>query len=188
MPLFIPTSKGVASPLAAMHLTKGQLYNLDTNEFISFQFNPSEFEWERMINWSEISWQGDTSGGDLAFINVGPRTYNLDLLYMADPGAPEIESKIDDPPYAYNAKNDFQRIRKTIEKWEADIEGKGRPSAINLIMGSRDADGNLTSGNSFEGVIVRSGFRLTEFFNDLSVREAIITLRFREWNRAAVLL
>ena len=41
MPLFIPTSNLLKSPeLAGQYVAVGELYNLDDNKKICFQFNP----------------------------------------------------------------------------------------------------------------------------------------------------
>ena len=97
--IFIPTSRESYSPLAMRVVTKGQLYNLDTNEYFTFQFNPEAFEYSRDLNWNPMTFNGDESGGDLFYINSGPRTFELPLLFIVDPSAPEIQYSTPD----YNA-------------------------------------------------------------------------------------
>jgi len=171
MGLFIPTSQGSSPPFSGITLVKGQLYNLDLNEFLSFQFNPNTFEWAKKINWGEITWKGNVKGGDLQFINIGPRKIDLPLLYMADPGAPEIEYTVEEAISTDDLKMDFQAIKEMIERWEGLIEGKGRPSRIRIIVGP----------NYFDGVVTDWSFRIVEFFSDLTAKEVLIALRFREW-------
>lgn len=153
-------------------LQKGQLYNLDLNEYLGFQFNPTTFEWSRDINWSEQNWVGGTRGGDLQFISLGPRLIELELLYIVDPRAPKVSYESDfaviDPK---DELVDFQAIRSTIEKWEELLDGIRRPSRVKIIVGP----------NGFEGVITSSTFRITEFFEDLTAKEALFLLEFREW-------
>ena len=150
---------------------KSQLYNVDLNEYIVFQFNPVTFEWERDINWGEHSWLGDTSGGDLQFLNIGPRLIDLDLMYMADPQAPTVHYKSNFNIIGSDDLVDFQAIKNTIEKWEKLLDGSRRPSRIGIMVGP----------NRFEGVIKKYRFKITEFFENLSTKEGILSLEFREW-------
>lgn len=177
MPLFIPTSGAAPIPFAGWPTKKGQLYNMDNNEKLSFQFNVETFEWEQKFNWAEITWKGSVSGGDLDFINSGPRTFDLPLLFLGDPGAPEIEYEIgDDNPVVRqvpgNIKMDFEFIQKLIERWTWVMPHKGRPPRIKVVIGTR----------WFEGVIEELNFKLIDFFPDLTVKEALMTISFREWN------
>jgi hypothetical protein len=172
MALVVPTLSMGRSQLETQNLVKGQLYNMDLNQKLWFQFNPTFFEWERGFNWVDIAFYGDETGGDADFISTGARTFELVLLYMADPGSPEILSE----GVPYNVKGgginmDFQAIRANLELWESKLPNKGRPSRIKVIVGP----------NSFECLIRSSKFRITEFFRDLTAREVEITLRFREW-------
>jgi len=166
MGLYIPTSSAGQLPLSAVCIKKGQIYNLDNNEWMNFQFNPQTFEWERSINWAETTWKGDVQGGDLSFINIGPRTFDLSLLFLADPGAPEINYKTN------SVKIDsFEAVEELIESWSQIVSSKGRPARVKVIMGER----------FFDGVIRNYHFKIIESFEDLSAKEGILTLEFREW-------
>ena len=79
MGLFLPTSGTSVVPLSTQRLAKVQIYCLDMNESLTFQFNPETFRWERDINWAEVQWKGNDFGGDLEYINNGPRTFDLPL-------------------------------------------------------------------------------------------------------------
>lgn len=170
--LFIPTAGRNTTSLESTRIAKGQLYNLDNNQKLGFQFNPESFEWERNFNFAETSFIGDESGGDIMYLNTGPRTFELVLVYAADPGAPSIEYESNFIVSSNFLRMDFQAIRYTIEEWEKKIPGLGRPSRIRVIIGP----------NYFDGVIRSSKFRIGEFFPDLSAQQALVALRFREWN------
>lgn len=169
--LFIPTSSNKAAPFTSIVLSKGQLYNLDLDEFVGFQFNPTDLEWSRSFNWAVHRWQGDNSGGDAQFLNTEPRKIELTLQFVADPSAPDIEYSVSERIYDTDGLVDFQAIRDTIERWEGPVEGKGRPSRVGIIMGE----------NMFEGRIETSTFRISAFFPDLKPRRAMLTLEFAEW-------
>lgn len=167
--LYLPTTDREVVYLNST-LAKGQLYNLDLNQYIGFQFNPTELEWTRDINWSEHNWVGSYNGGDLQFMNLGPRVISLDLIYLADPRAPEVQYNTD-----YKIMNegvvDFQAIKDTIDKWLEPLDGLNRPSRISIVVGP----------NVFNGVITSTSFKITTFFEDLTPREAMLSLEFREW-------
>ena len=163
-------------------ILKGQLYNLDSDEFLGFQFNPQTFVWGRESMWNPSTFLGDMSGGDLSYIRIGAREFDLNLIFRADPSAPDVQIRIEEGQPILNSVSsnlsmDFQVIRSLIEKWEGMVEGKRRASVIKMIMGPND----------FDCVITESSFRLVDFFGrDLTVREAIITLSFREWVRPGI--
>jgi len=172
--LFIGTSDDIKSSIdiyTNTDLRKGQLYNVDLNEYIGFQFNPTSFEWSREVKWSEQNWVGNVNGGDIQFINIGPRRIELELLYIADPRAPKVDYRSDYRIIDTGGLVDFQAIRDTLEKWEHLIDGLKRPSRVGIVVGV----------NAFEGVIINTTFRITEFFEDLTPKEALVLLEFREW-------
>lgn len=171
MPLFIPTSSGSDPPFSNIQLIKGQLYNLDLNEFIGFQFNPREFVWTQNINWSEIIWNGDFSGGDLYFINRGPVTFDLSLLYIANPGTPNINYDVPENIVPEGLIVEFEQIRVALERWTDPVSGLGRSSRIRVIIGP----------NYFDIVMTSLGFRIGQFFEDLSAQESSINIGCREW-------
>lgn len=176
MALFIPTSGARRDQYIERMTGKGQLYNLDLDEFITFQFNPTQFSWSRETNWQDVSYYGDSSGGDIQYINTKAREIDLPLLYIAAPGAPEIQFKSKAAGvYADNPSNqvvDFTIVKNIIERWEEKIEGVNRPSIIMIIFGEL----------VFTGVIKNTNYKLIECFEDLSPKESLLTLEFRDWN------
>lgn len=176
MGLFIPTS-GAQPPFTGIQLTKGQLYNLDNNEWLNFQFNPEIFDYRQEFNWGEIQWKGSEHGGDLQYTGSGPYTFDLQLLFVGEPHAPNTEYSQGDSPtipfsgIAGTIKIDFEFIESMLNRWTEPLENKRRPSRIKVILGPR----------SFMGVITNLDFRITEFFPDLSAREARLTIGFRQW-------
>lgn len=173
MGLFLPTSGTSSIPFSSQRLSKAQIYCLDTNELLNFQFNPQTFQWERDINWAETSWRNNDYGGDLEYINSGPRTFDLPLLYIADPGAPDIvgEYQTANNEIAPGTPVDFEFIESLFERWASILPAKKRPSRVRVIFGPRH----------FDGVIVHLDHRIVEAFEDLSTREGLITVSFREW-------
>jgi hypothetical protein len=169
--IFIKNKHVKPGVFASKPVNKGQLYNIDLNEFISFQFNPEALEWARTFKWGEHNWVGNTRGGDVQFINLEPRLIDIDLLFMAEPRAPQIEYKSDFKIIDANGLVDFNAIKATIEKWEKPLPGIRRPSRVGILMGD----------NVFEGVLKSYTMRINEFFKDLSPKEGILMLEFREW-------
>jgi hypothetical protein len=171
--LFLQNNIGKQVTFTDIVLTKGQLYNLDNDTYFNFQFNPTDLEWEREHNWSNTNWIGDDTGGDSTYINSKPRTIDLSLMFVADPGVapPEYSSPLQFQITDEFGLVDFQAIKGIVEDWEKIITSKGRPSRIAIIVGP----------NIFEGKILKSGFKISEFFPDLSPKVAILTLEFEEW-------
>jgi hypothetical protein len=179
--LFIPLPGSSTVPFMGQPTVKGQLYAMDLNDKIDFQFNPTVFEFEQAFTWSRITYKGDFSGGDLDFQNVGPRKFDLPLLFLADPAAPPInftaessEAEIvhKEPGLDQPILFDYDELLKMLDFWKRPIEGKNRPTRIQVVMGQR----------SFEGVITNLAHRELEFFRDMGVKEALITITFEEWN------
>ncbi len=172
MSLFLATSGSAPIPDNIARLTKGELYNLDLNESLGFQFNPERLRTDKNFEWLDVAWLGSKDGGDLQYKGSGPTTFDLDLRFVALPGAPRIQSDAgervspsDDLPM------DFEAIEETLRRWSQDVEGKRRPSRIKVILGER----------AFNCVITRIGSEVTAFFEDLTAREAILTIGFRQW-------
>ena len=179
--LFVPVPGSSSIPFGGQPTIKGQLYALDLEDKIDFQFNPKTFEFEQAFNWSRITYKGDFSGGDLDFQNVGPRMFDLPLLFLADPAAPPITFKTKssgarivhtEPGLKMPILFDYDELLAMFNFWKKPIEGKNRPTRINVVMGNR----------SFEGVITSLVFKELEYFQDYSVKEALITITFEEWN------
>jgi hypothetical protein len=172
MGLYIPTSGASQEVASGMALVRGQLYNLDLNEILGFQFNPETFSWDRDLNWAEISWKGAEKGGDLQYVNAGPITFDLDLVYLAEPHAPSIEHNCPENLTGdYGLPVDFEQVEALILRWMTPLENVGRPSRIKVILGDR----------SFLGVITTHSFEITDFFEDLTARHGRLSIGFREW-------
>jgi len=169
--LYIPTSTSGTPQLPIGKLSKGQLYNIDNDQFMGFQFNPETFEWERETNWALHQWTGDSDGEDRQFIGLKKRTIELSLLFISDPRAPQLEHTTERRLVDRYNLVDFDEVRRTIEDWEAPIDGLKRPSRLALIYGKLN----------FEVVIVRSTFKISDMHGDLTAREALIVLELEEW-------
>jgi hypothetical protein len=175
MGLFLPTSEGVASqPFAERVFEKGRLTNLDVRptQWISFQFNPVVLEFEAESKWADIAWRGAELGGDLAYLGSGPDEFELVLRFVSEPAAPDMEAEteiaIPHPDY----RVDFEALEATINKWRAPIPALGRPARINVAFGR---------ARWFNAVIVRRRIRIEEFHDDLTARQALLTLEMRQW-------
>ncbi len=171
MQLFIPTSTIGNNDFSNMPVTKGQLYNLDLNEFITFQFNPESFTWSQESSWGRINWKGNFDGGVPDFLNHQPTKFDLPLYFVADPGAPEIAYNVEERLSNSDVKMDFEALEKMIKRWKRPVEGLNRPSRIRVIFGPR----------YFDVVFNVTKFAITYFFEDLTAREGTITLGCEEW-------
>ncbi len=171
--LVIPTSGRERSHPDVLHakVFKGQLYNLDTDEKLWFQFNPEQFEFEQEIVWDRINPPGMANGGNPRFIHTGPYEFDLPFLFIADPSAPliEYEAKEDGLPVhgAYRL-GEYKFLLNLLERWKAVILGKRRPPHIGVMMKDK----------MFEGVVTNWKYRETEWFESGDVRESLITISF----------
>lgn len=170
MPIFLRTPN-THSDLRDQFVAKGQIYNLDYDQFICFQFNPTFFEWSQLFSWNAVTFRGSRRGGSLQYSHEGARTMQMDLLFMADPASPDLV--YDTPIYLGGAglKVDYDRIVELFDRWQTPIQGKNRPSRLKVIVGPR----------AFNVVITELTHRVTEFFPDLSAREGLLSLTMREW-------
>jgi hypothetical protein len=172
MGLYIPTSGASQEIASGMALVKGQLYNLDLNEMLGFQFNPETFSWDQDHNWAEISWKGAEKGGDLQYVNAGPITFDLDLIYIAEPHAPNVGHNCPEELTGdYGLPVDFEQIEALVTRWKNPMENLGRPGRIRVILGPR----------FFDGVMLTVSFEITQFFEDLTARKARLSIPFRQW-------
>ena len=171
MNLVLPTS-GASLPLETGRLAKGQLYNLDLDEWLDLQFNPETFDYDRVFNYAQIAPKGTERGGDLQYLSSGPISFDLDLVFVADPSAPEIKYQAEERLSNNSVRVDFEQLETMLNRWQEPLANKGRPSRIAVIIGPRRTDGVITSLT----ITVREFFR-----EDLSAREAEITIGFREW-------
>lgn len=164
--LYIPTSTSEFKHYTAAPLSKGQLYNLDDDRKLGFQFNPEELNWSQETGWIEVA-------NDLAFVRRKPKTFEMDLLYVADPTAPDFE--VDNtalPVMSGDVKADVDKLVAELDNWCEPRTDTGRPSRVMIIWGANW---------SFTGVIMSINPKLTYFFRDLSTRQGMISISFREW-------
>ena len=170
--LFIPSPSGVtAAAFSTQEIVHGRLTNLDNNEFIGFQYNPAAFAYEREINWGAIQWRGSELGGDLDYLNSGPHTFDLTLEFVSEPSANRMEADTELAIPHPDLGVDFENLEQTIKAWMQPIEGQGRPSRINVVMGPR----------FFNGIALSYRFEISEYHGDLSARHGRLQLEFREW-------
>jgi hypothetical protein len=171
MTLFVPTS--ISAPKIGTELVKGQLYALDLDQSIDFQFNPKTFGFKRDFNWSRNRFKGDDTGGTASFNSLGTREFDLDLIFIADPSAPVVNFEADEDlvPKDSAAQIDFEAFKRILECWELPIVGLGRPTKFKVIVGENDIDCIMTAYEVIE----------QEFFPDLTVQEARVMFSFEEW-------
>lgn len=177
MGLFLPTSGSAQVPVSSSAVRKGQLYNLDLDEKISFQFNPQPISWRRRTSYAEFYSHGETSGGDIEFLFTGPRQLELDLIFTDEPGAPALDYYVQPPREGNSAEfgADFEFVVRLFERWmEPSAESGNRIPLLRLILA---ASTNIT------GIITAVEPQIVNQFEDGSVREGRITLEFRQWNR-----
>lgn len=172
MPLIIPTS--LDGHYTEESMVKGQLYNLDDDEYIGFQFNPEAFEFSQDDAWSETNWTGQPRS-DYGYLGKGQNTFDLSMRYIADPGAPDFESDCYINVKPTGVKADFDRILFMVDRWRNRRPETGMPSRMIVVFGSI---------RQFTGIISNRKAQVISSFKDMSTREGIITLQFREWEPA----
>lgn len=175
--LFMPSPAGIAGPVfSTLELVHGRLTNLDLRtpleqEFIQFQYNPAAFTYEREFNWGNVQWRGSELGGDVAYLNSGPHTFDLTLEFVSEPSAQTMESLSKTMIAHPELRVNFEGLEATIKDWMLPVDGKGRPSRINVILGPR----------FFNGIILSYRLEIIEFHHDLSARHGRLRLEFQEW-------
>jgi hypothetical protein len=169
--LFMPTSNYSAPPFTSDRLVKGQLYNLDLDRMLGFQFNPENLEYGWSINWATLTSNRDDTGGDLYYLNSTAEEFEIPLLFAADPGAPDLRYRTNRSLSTSDLKMDFHAIVDEIREWCAPIRELGRPSRVRVIFGK----------TYFDAVILSVNVKQSEHFPDLAVWEGMIGVRFRKW-------
>lgn len=173
MALFVPIPKSLLTQIGTDAVAKGQVYNLDLDQYFNFQFNPKMFEYEQKFNWRTAKYKGDFSGGNKDFISTDPITFELELIFVADPGAPSIEYNTPEviSPKGSVQRVDFGELLKVLRRWCSQVEGLNRPSRMKVIMGDNDID-----------CVIRT-YKVSqkEFFEDATVREGVLLIEFEEW-------
>ena len=169
--LFIPTSTYSEPPFTSESLAKGEIYNLDLDRLLAFQFNPETFEYGWALNWATLTSNRDDTGGDLFYINSTAEEFEIPLLFMADPGAPDLRYRTDRQLSTAYDKIDFHAIVEEIREWCRPIREKGRPSRVRVIFGREH----------FDAAILAVNVKQNDHFADLTVWEGLIGIRFRKW-------
>jgi hypothetical protein len=155
---------------ASPKIARGQLYNIDDNEFFNFQFNCSP-ETLREFNWSDDAWLGQEYTHS-QFLGSGQTQFELPLQFIVAPGAPIVENNCN--PSLVDPQSGLlfiEQVVATINRWTAIQPDKRRPSLIRVILGDR----------SFDGRIVLIGIRDDDRFADGRLRRATIRIGFKEW-------
>jgi len=158
---------------ASPKIARGQLYNIDDNEFFNFQFNCSP-ETLREFNWSDDAWLGQEYTHS-QFLGSGQTQFELPLQFVVAPGAPTVENNCNPSLTGEDRQgNSFvfiEVIIQTINRWTAIRPDKRRPSLIRVILGDQ----------SFDGRITLIGIRGEDRFTDGQLRRATIRIGFQEW-------
>jgi hypothetical protein len=149
---------------------RGQLYNIDDNEFFNFQFNCSP-ETLREFNWSDDPWLGQEYTHS-QYLGSGQTQFELPLQFLVAPGAPIVENNCN--PSLVDPQNGLlfiEQVVATINRWTDIRPDKRRPSLIRVILGDQ----------SFDGRITLIGIRGEDRFTDGQLRRATIRIGFKEW-------
>jgi hypothetical protein len=169
MPLFIPTSNLLDRPsLAEQYVQVGELYNLDDNKKIKFQFNPQEYEFGKTYNWAAI----DSIGAPSAryhYLGQKDDMFELQLLFIADLGMPPVV--LEGIPNSLITPDevvvDFDELFKELQLWNDERPAEGRPSYMRIIIGT----------DTIEGVITNMRKRVLDQFSNLKTRRGQITIQ-----------
>ncbi|MCK9568835.1 hypothetical protein M0R72_07840 [Candidatus Pacearchaeota archaeon] len=161
---------------ATPKIARGQLYNIDDNEFFNFQFNCSP-ETLREFNWADDQWLGREETHS-QFLGSGQTQFELPLQFLVAPGAPIVENNCN-PSLSETSNNPkypaslliIENVIAAINRWTAIRPDKRRPSLIRVILGDR----------SFDGRIVLIGIRDDDRFANGRLRRATIRIGFKEW-------
>lgn len=162
--------RNIIAKVTSTKIHRGQLYNLDDNQFFNFQFNPTV---EPLVeyNWSDDPWLGRAETHS-QFLGVGQTQFELPLQFMVAPGAPIIENNCD--PGLVDTTHGYVQIENviaTINRWAAIRPDKRRPSLVRVILPEA----------SYRGRITLIGIRGEDRFPDGRLRRATIRIGFKEW-------
>lgn len=174
MPLFIPTSNLLKKPeLAAQYVAVGQLYNLDDDKKICFQFNPEEHEIGRTYNWADIPSIGAPSN-HYDYLSQKDTLFELQLLFIADIGTPPVATEGGVNPLITpdDVVVDFDELYNEILQWLEEREAEGRPSFLRIIIGKDTLTGFV------KGDIKK---RVLDLFPGGSARRGLLTMQFQPW-------
>lgn len=157
---------------------QAQLYNLDNDEFLNFQFMPRDAS-STDVNWSEEGWRG-SDRTHRQFLGVSQASVEISADFWVDPGAPNISCSTDPPVnYTDTAGNSLVSIESLVvvlNSWWLNIsETEGRPALLRFIR----PEGSL------DGIVTRFGYTPQERFPDGTIRRVTINIGFRQWRRIA---
>lgn len=168
--------------LSSKPIARGQLYNLDDNEYFDLQFNPRVIEPRTEYGWSDDPWMGSDKVS-VQFLGIGQTDFDLQVEFLVDPGAPRITYRLGTTnlvlTYQDGAENNLIRIEniiRTIEQWGAVRDDKGRSSLIGITMGK----------SYWEGRMINFAPRIEERFRDGLIRKATLRIGFKQWRRAVL--
>jgi len=182
MPLFIPTSNLLKSPeLAGQYVAVGELYNLDDNKKICFQFNPEEYEIGRTYNWADLDSVGAPSN-HYNYISQKDVLFELQLLFIADIGTPPVTTEGGVSPLI-TPKNDvvvdFDELCNELFQWLEEREAEGRPSFLRIFIGKDSLTGFVKGDLKKRVLDLFPGG--TEAHPKPSARRGLLTMQFQPW-------
>jgi len=174
--LYIPTNLDIGLGRYSLGyeskaVQRGQIYNMELDEKIWFQFNPENFEWEEPFDW--VSTGTGIYGHDIQYMGQGDVAFNLSLLFIADPNAPKVITENIAEIAVYDKKSaDFDSIIWMFQRWCRPNLDTGRPSQLRVIYGK----------HYWDGIITRARYKIIEKFESGNIREGQIILSFRKWS------
>jgi hypothetical protein len=173
LPFHIPNSD--ISRYQELKISRGQLYNLTLDELLIFQFNPEAMIVKASDEWVPVGM--GVKGRDMAFVSEGKDKFELQLLFMADPGAPDVISRNVQESLTWrgtaagSGKADFDNIVAMIDRWRKPQPQTGQPSRLMVAYGC----------GAWEGIIRERRIDYQARFATGSTRAGMLTLKFEEW-------
>jgi hypothetical protein len=176
MRIVIPLRSALSVPDMAT-IARAQLYNLDQNEFIEFQFNPRGSEPGMDFGWGDDGFSGSDKV-DTQFLGQGQTEFELASEWIVDPGAPVIDHNVAEPCVHEDAAGNklimIGAVLVAFERWAAIRIDSRRPSLIRVIW---------PDNRWYEGRLVRLSHRIEERFASGEARRATVRMGFKEWRR-----
>jgi len=174
--LYIPSPRlSYRTDFSEVPVKTGQLYNLDDDKSISFQFNPSEFSWQEEHNWSTQKYTGNP-GKQLQYLGCTGRVFTLELEFHADPWFPRVQLSGDvDPsitPDPDRTAVDFDKLVDEFRSWIKERPDKKRPSYIRIILPNKE---------EFDGIVRSATKQILSVYADGVVQHGKLIFNFEEW-------
>ena len=161
--------RNIIAKVRSTKVARGQLYNLDDNEFFNFQFNPI-VEPLTESNWADDPWLGRAET-HANFLGIGQAQFELALQFMVAPGAPIVENNCNPSLVDAYGYVSIENVSAAINRWAAIRTDKRRPSLVRVILPEA----------SYSGRITLIGIRGEDRFPDGRLRRATIRIGFKEW-------